>query len=111
MQNNMIQVYSSNEPIGAKSVIYKEFLITNKVKSRNALSNIGSGFKSMFGGEISGLTKLTSEIRTELLRELLVQAQSVGANCILAVRFETNELFEGMLDIVVYGTAVFCEWA
>lgn len=108
--NNQIQVYSSNEPIGAKSIIYKEFLIVNKVKSRNAFSNIGSGFKSMFGGEISGLTKLTSDIRNELLNELLIQAQNIGANCIIAIRFETNQLFEGMLDIVIYGTAVYCEW-
>ena len=107
--NNEIQVYSSNEPIGAKNITYKEFLIVNKVKSRNMLSNIGSGFKSLFGGDINGLTKLTSEIRNELLRELLVQAKSIGANCILAIRFETNELFEGMLDVVVYGTAVYCE--
>ncbi|WP_308150116.1 heavy metal-binding domain-containing protein [Spiroplasma sp. AdecLV25b] len=36
--------------------------------------------------------------------------EPIGANCILAIRFETNELFEGMLDIVIYGTAVYCEW-
>lgn len=108
--NNKIQVCSSNDRIGAKNITYKEFLIVNKVKSRNMLSNIGSGFKSLFGGDINGLTKVTSEIRNELLRELLVQAESIGANCILAIRFETNELFEGMLDVVIYDTAVYCEW-
>jgi uncharacterized protein YbjQ (UPF0145 family) len=70
-------------------------------------SDIGAGFKSMVGGEIKSLSKLTRDVRNELIAEAVEQAQAMGANAITGIRLETNTIFDGMLDIVMYGTAVY----
>jgi len=104
-----VEVYTTNEPVMVKNMEYKGMLLASKVKSRNMFSDIGSGFKSLVGGEIKGLSKLTADIREELLWELKEKAVQVGANAIIGLRMETNSIFEGVLDMVVYGTAVFFE--
>merc|ERR1712033_44436 len=102
-----VEVYTTNTPCMAKDVQYKGMILVSKVKSRNMFSDIGSGFKSLVGGEIKGLSKLTSDIRDELIWELKEKAANIGANAIVGLRMETNSVFEGVLDMVVVGTAVF----
>merc|ERR1712192_45583 len=101
-----VEVYTTNEPVMAKQIEYKGMLLVSKVKSRNMFSDIGSGLKSLVGGEIKGLSKLTADIREELLWELKEKAVEAGANAIVGLRMETNSIFEGVLDMVVFGTAV-----
>ena len=69
-------------------------------------SDIGAGFKSMVGGEIKGMSKLTRDARNELIQEASEQAKAMGANAITGIRIETNTIVDGMLDMVLYGTAV-----
>jgi len=102
-----VEVYTTNEPCMAKDVQYKGMILVSKNKSRNMFSDIGSGFKSLVGGEIKGLSKLTSDLRDELLWELKEKAVQAGANAVVGLRMETNTIFEGVLDMVVYGTAVY----
>ena len=77
-----------------------------QVKSRNMFADIGAGFKSMVGGEIKGMSKLTRDTRNELIQEASEQALQMGANAITGIRIETNTIFDGTLDMVFYGTAV-----
>ena len=65
------------------------------------------GFKSLVGGEIKGLSKLTSDLRDELLWELKEKAAQAGANAIVGLRMETNIIAGGVVDMVAYGTAVY----
>ena len=81
--------------------------MASKVKSRNAFSDICSGLKSLVGGEIKGLSKLTRDVREELINELKETAAEMGANAIVGLRMETNSVFDGVLDMVVTGTAVY----
>ncbi len=60
----------------------------------------------MVGGEIKGMSKLTKAVRTELVQEATEIAKRMGANAITGIRIETNSIYDGMLDIVLYGTAV-----
>ena len=60
--------------------------MASKVKSRNAFSDIGSGLKSLVGGEIKGLSKLTRDVREELIRELKETAAELGVNAIVGLR-------------------------
>ena len=53
-------------------------------------SDIGSGFKSMVGGEVKGLTKLTKDTRQELIEEAKEKAAEMGANAVCGIRFETQ---------------------
>ncbi len=76
------------------------------VRSRNAFSNIGAGFKAMAGGELKGITQLLHDCRNEALQRLAAEAQNRGANAVLAFRFETTEYGGTAVEVCAYGTAV-----
>jgi uncharacterized protein YbjQ (UPF0145 family) len=76
------------------------------VRSRNIGSQIGAGFKSMLGGELKGMTKMLAEGRQHATQRLVEEAESKGANAILAFRFDTSELGSTWTEICAYGTAV-----
>ncbi|MCP2165996.1 heavy metal-binding domain-containing protein [Goodfellowiella coeruleoviolacea] len=77
------------------------------VRSRNAFSDIGAGFKSLVGGEMRGYTKMLSDSRYEALGRLRESAASMGANAVLAMRFESGDIMPGTTEIAAYGTAVY----
>lgn len=77
------------------------------VRSRNAFSNMGAGFKAMAGGELKGLSKLLYESRQEALQRLCQEAIARGANAVLAMRFDCNEIGGTASEIAAYGTAVY----
>merc|ERR1712110_238889 len=104
--SDAVQVYTTNTPCGAVTQEYKGLVMASKVKSRNAFSDIGNGLKSLVG-EIKGLSKLTRDVREELIKELKETAAELGANAIVGLRMETNSVFDGVLDMVVTGTAVY----
>jgi uncharacterized protein YbjQ (UPF0145 family) len=76
------------------------------VRSRNAFSQFGAGLKSMFGGELQGMTKNLAESRTEAMGRLTAEARNRGGNAIVAMRFDTTEIGEVWTEICAYGTAV-----
>ncbi|MDG3009515.1 YbjQ family protein [Rhodococcus sp. D2-41] len=77
------------------------------VRSRNAFSQMGAGFKSMFGGELQGMTKNLAESRNEAMGRLIGEAASRGGNAIVCMRFDTTELGDTWTEICAYGTAVY----
>ena len=76
------------------------------VRSRNFVSNIGAGLKSIVGGEIGGYTKLLSDGRTLAVERLKEAASAKGANAVLAMRFDTGDIGGTMNEVAAYGTAV-----
>lgn len=76
------------------------------VRSRNAFSNIGAGFKAMAGGELKGITTLLHDCRQEALQRLAAEAGQRGANAVVAFRFETTEYGGSAVEVCAYGTAV-----
>lgn len=76
------------------------------VRSRNAFSQMGASFKSMFGGELQGMTKNLAESRNEAMNRLIAEARTKGGNAIVAMRFDTTEIGEVWTEICAYGTAV-----
>src|SRR5258707_10662338 len=76
------------------------------VRSRNAFAQMGAGFKSMFGGELQGMTKNLAESRNEAMGRLITEARARGGNAIVAMRFDTTELGDVWTEICAYGTAV-----
>ena len=76
------------------------------VRSRNAFSQIGAGFKSMLGGELRGMTKALAESRQQVIDRMVEEAESKGANAIVAMRFDTSEMGDTWTEICAYGTAV-----
>ena len=76
------------------------------VRSRNAFSQMGAGLKSMFGGELKGMTKMLADGRQHATARLVEEAETKGATAILAFRFDTSELGSTWTEICAYGTAV-----
>ena len=76
------------------------------VRARNIGSQIGAGLKSLIGGELGGMTKMLAQGRQEAIERLVAEAESKGANAIIAMRFDTSEFMEQGTEICAYGTAV-----
>ena len=76
------------------------------VRSRNVASVIGSGLRSVFGGELKGMTTMLSDSRQEAIGRLIDEAKSKGANAIIAMRFDTSDMGGNWTEICAYGTAV-----
>ena len=88
-QIEAVEIYTTTEPCMSKSLQYKGLVLASKVKSRNMFSDIGSGFKSLVGGEVKGLSRLMSDVWDELLWELKEKAANIGANAVFGLRCET----------------------
>ena len=76
------------------------------VRARNVFSNIGAGFRTVFGGEAKGYTSLLTDSRNEAVERLKEAAREKGANAVLAMRFDCNEIGDIMSEVAAYGTAV-----
>lgn len=68
-----------------------------------------AGLKNIFGGELKGYTELLQESRAEAMERMIEQAEAVGANAVLNVRFSTSSVAAGAAELFAYGTAVVLE--
>ena len=76
------------------------------VRSRNLFSVIGSGLRSLAGGELKGMTTMLQQSREQGIERMVAEAEAKGANAIIAMRFDTSELGSTWTEICAYGTAV-----
>ena len=76
------------------------------VRSRNAFSQFGAGLKSIMGGELKGMTKALVDSRNDVIQRMTEEAETKGANAIVAMRFDTSEMGDTWTEICAYGTAV-----
>lgn len=81
----------------------------NTVRAKHAGRDIMAGFKNLFGGELKGYTELLQESREEALQRMIEQAESIGANAVVNVRFSTSSIAAGAAELFAYGTAVVVE--
>jgi uncharacterized protein YbjQ (UPF0145 family) len=79
------------------------------VRARNVFSNIGAQFHTVVGGEVLGYTKMLTDSRNEARERMWEEAQARGANAVIAMRFDCNEIGGIMSEIAAYGTAVTVE--
>jgi uncharacterized protein YbjQ (UPF0145 family) len=76
------------------------------VRSRNAFSQMGAGLKSLFGGELQGMTKNLTDSRNEVMGRMLEHARQKGGNAVIGMRFDTSEMGDVWTELCAYGTAV-----
>ena len=81
------------------------------VRSRSVLGNIAGGFQSLFGGQLSIQVELCENAREEAYQLLIQHAQVAGANAIINMRYDANEIMQGVTEVLAYGTAVVVEKA
>ena len=106
---NEFPISTANDIPGFKIVETKGFIYGLTVRSRGAGGQIGAGIKSIFGGENKQYVTMIEESREESLHRAIEHAKDLGANGIVAIRFDSNEISDVMQEILVYGTAVVVE--
>lgn len=79
------------------------------VRSRSVVGNIGAAIQIFFGGNISVYTKLAEQTRQEAFDLLVQHAREMGANAILCMRYDANEIAAAVTEVLAYGTAVVVE--
>ena len=76
------------------------------VRSRSIFGSIGAGLQTIIGGNITILTELCEKTREEAFDIMMRHAETLGANAIIGIRYESTEIFQGVTEVLCYGTAV-----
>lgn len=104
----MILVTSDDIP--GKRIIKTLGLVRgNTIRARHVGRDIMAAFRNLVGGEISDYTKMVAESREQSMDRMIAEAESMGANAVVAVRFSTASMMQGAAELLVYGTAVVAE--
>ena len=79
------------------------------VRSRNFFANIGAGFQTLVGGDITLYTELCEKTREDAFELMVKHAEELGANAIVGMRYDANEVMSGVTQVLAYGTDVVVE--
>ena len=79
------------------------------VRSRSIFGSIGAGLQTIIGGNITILSELCEKTRGEAFEIMINHGESLGANAIIGIRYESTEIFQGVTEVLCYGTAVVVE--
>jgi uncharacterized protein YbjQ (UPF0145 family) len=79
------------------------------VRSRSIFGSIGASIQTLFGGNITLMTELCEKTRGDAFQMMMEHAQTMGANAVIGVRYDANELMDGVTEVLCYGTAVVVE--
>tara|TARA_R110002072_G_scaffold118775_1_gene251258 strand:- start:6254 stop:6568 length:315 start_codon:yes stop_codon:yes gene_type:complete len=100
-------ILTTLENVPGKSITQHLGLVQGStVRAKHAGRDLMAGLKNIFGGELKGYTELLHESREEAINRMVEQAQSIGANAILNIRFSTSSITQGASELFTYGTAV-----
>ena len=76
------------------------------VRSRSVFGTLGASFQTLFGGNISLFTELAERTRKQAFDTMLLQADMAGADAVIGIRYDANEMMQGVTEVLCYGTAV-----
>jgi len=91
---------------GKQIVAHYGIVQGSTVRARHAGADFAAGLKNIVGGELKGYTKLLEGARKEALERMVKQAEQLGANAVVNVRFATSTITQGAAELMAYGTAV-----
>ncbi len=100
-------ILTNTENVPGKRILEHYGLVSGStVRARHIGSDMAAGFKNLVGGELKGYTQLLTEARNQSIERMTAQAQGLGANAVVNVRFSTSAITQGAAELYVYGTAV-----
>ncbi len=99
-------VATTNDLTGYRIVAHLGLVRGVTVRSRSIVGNIGGAIQSVFGGNLSIYTDLAEHARQEAYDLLVQHAAQLGANAVIAMRYDANEIMEGITEVLAYGSAV-----
>lgn len=103
------RVSTSNEIPGSR--IVRSFGVVRgiTVRSRSVIGNFGAALQTLVGGNISIYAELCEKAREDAFELMLQHAAAAGANAVVAMRYDANDVAEGVTEVLAYGTAVLVE--
>ena len=100
-------IHSNTETIPGKRIVQFYGMVTGStVRAKHIGRDIMASLKNIVGGELTGYTELLQEARNDALARMTQQAESLGANAVVNVRFSTSSIAQGAAELFAYGTAV-----
>jgi len=103
-------ITTTAEQVAGKTIVKTLGLVRgNTVRARHLGRDITAVFRNMVGGEVAEYTKLLAESREQSLDRMIAEAEALGGNAVISLRFATSEIMGGAAEILAYGTAVVIE--
>jgi uncharacterized protein YbjQ (UPF0145 family) len=107
MNSEVGVIHSNTEEVPGKRIVEFYGVVTGStVRAKHIGRDIMASFKNIIGGELKGYTELLQEARQDALARMTQQAESLGANAVVNVRFSTSSIAQGAAELFAYGTAV-----
>jgi uncharacterized protein YbjQ (UPF0145 family) len=94
---------------GRKIVAHYGLVQGSTIRAKHVGRDIAASFKNFFGGELKGYSELLQESRAQSTQRMIAQAEELGANAVVNVRFATSSVAQGAAEVLAYGTAVVIE--
>ena len=101
-----MKIYTSEDIAGHKVVESLGLVRGNTIRARGFGHDILAGLRNLIGGEIKDYTDMLSDARNQALDRMIAEAEEIGADAIISVRFTTSQTMGGAAEILAYGTAV-----
>ena len=99
-------VSTTNEIVGYNILSHIGMVRGVTVRSRSVIGNFAGGIQSIFGGNLSVYTDLADHARQEAYDLMVQHAQRAGADAVVGMRYDANEIMDGITEVLAYGTAV-----
>jgi len=100
----------TSDEIPGKTIIKNLGLVRgNTIRARHIGRDIMAMLRNVVGGEVKDYTKMIAEAREQALDRMVAEAEKLGANAVITIRFTTSTLMQGAAELLVYGTAVVAE--
>jgi uncharacterized protein YbjQ (UPF0145 family) len=99
-------VTTTNDLAGYRVVEHLGLVRGVIVRSRSVVGNIGASIQSIFGGDITIYTRLADDARQHAYERMVEHAREMGATAVIAMRYDANEIMEGITEVLAYGSAV-----
>jgi uncharacterized protein YbjQ (UPF0145 family) len=111
MREKGMIVSTTNEIAGYKIVRHLGLVRGITVRSRSVVGNFFGGIQTIFGGKLSVYVNLAEATRQEAFDHMCAHASEAGANAIIGMRYDANDIMDGVTEVLAYGTAVIVERA
>lgn len=102
-------IVTTNDIPGKNITEVKGLAQGSTVKAKHVGRDIGASFKTLVGGEIKGYSDLMKEAREEALKRMIKEAEALGANAVVGMRYQTAQVMAAAAEVIAYGTAVVVE--
>ena len=96
----------TTESIPGREVTPLGLVKGSTIQSKHIGKDIGAGFKTIIGGELKSYTKMMEEARAIATDRMVAEAEALGADAVVCVRFATSAIMQGAAEVIAYGTAV-----